>query len=48
MDSLNSTRSILNRLLIDYNIGVVELENARGTLLQYNNVNVVDEPRRGR
>lgn len=47
VDALNNTRSILNSLLTEYNIGIVELESAKGTLLRYNNINVLDAPRRG-
>jgi outer membrane protein TolC len=42
VQAVASTRQTLLQVLIDYNIGVVELERAKGTLLEYNNVRLVD------
>ncbi len=42
VEQLASTRSTLLTVVTDYNIGIVELEKANGTLLEYNNVAVSD------
>jgi len=41
---LNARRTLL-QVVTDYNIGIVELEKAKGTLLEYNNIVVTDAPR---
>lgn len=46
VEQLNNTRSVLLRLVTDYNIAIVALERAKGTLLRYNNVVAVDESHR--
>ncbi len=43
VDQLNNTRSVLLQILTDYNVAIVQLENAKGTLLEYNNVRLADE-----
>ena len=42
VEQLNNTRSTLLRLVSDYNVAIVSLERAKGTLLRYNNVVAVD------
>lgn len=42
VESLNNSRSTLLRLVTDYNIAIVALERAKGTLLAYNTVYVSD------
>lgn len=42
VEQLNNTRSNLLRLVTDYNVAIVSLERAKGTLLRYNNVVAVD------
>lgn len=44
VEQLAAARRTLLRVLIDYSVAVVELERAKGTLLEYNNVVVRDEP----
>jgi outer membrane protein TolC len=44
VEQLQSTRRILLQAVTDYNVAVVQLEKAKGTLLEYNNVVVNDEP----
>ncbi len=39
---LSNTRSTLLDVLVGYNVGIVELEKAKGTLLDYNNIVVSD------
>lgn len=43
VEQLNNTRTNLLRLVTDYNVSIVQLEKAKGTLLRYNNVVPVDE-----
>ena len=43
VEQLASTRSTLLTVLTDYNVGLVEFEKAKGTLLEYNNVVVTDD-----
>ena len=43
VEQLANTRSTLLTVLTDYNIGIVQLEKAKGTLLEYNNVVVADD-----
>ena len=44
---LANTRSTLLQVLTDYSVGIVQLEKAKGTLLEYNNVAVSDaQPKR--
>jgi hypothetical protein len=42
IEQLANARSVLLRVIADYNIAIVELEKAKGTLLEYNNVAVSD------
>jgi outer membrane protein TolC len=42
VEQLANTRSTLLSVLTDYNLGIVQLEKAKGTLLDYNNVTVSD------
>lgn len=42
VEQLANTRSTLLQVVTDYNVGVVQLEKAQGTLLDYNNVVVAD------
>lgn len=42
VEQLAGTRAALLGVVTQYNIGLVELEKAKGTLLDYNNVTVVD------
>jgi outer membrane protein TolC len=44
VEQVASTRQALLQKIAEYNIAVVELEKAKGTLLEYNNVIVTDEP----
>ncbi len=46
VEQLADSRSRLVGLLTDYNTALVALERAKGTLLQYNNVSVANEPAR--
>ncbi len=43
VEKLASDRTTLLQVLIEYNVGIVQLEKAKGTLLDYNNVAVTDE-----
>jgi len=42
VEQLANTRTTLLRVLTEYNVGIVQLERAKGTLLDYNNVVVSD------
>lgn len=42
VQQLSNARSTLLQVIIDYNYGIVQLESAKGTLLDYNNVTVSD------
>ncbi len=42
VEQLANSRTRLARLLVDYNIALVQLEKAKGTLLDYNNIVVSD------
>ena len=44
VEQLANGRNRLLQVITDYNVGVVDLERAKGTLLQYNNVVVTDQP----
>ena len=44
IEQLANTRQRLVQVIVDYNLAVVQLERAKGTLLEYNNVVVSDEP----
>jgi outer membrane protein len=44
IEQLAGTRQRLLQVITDYNIAVVQLEKAKGTLLDYNNVKVMDGP----
>ena len=46
VEQLANTRSTLLQVLTDYNVGLVQLEKAKGTLLEFNNVVVSDGPGR--
>ena len=46
VEQLGTSRSTLLQVITDYNVGIVQLEKAKGTLLEYNNVVVTDEPGR--
>ncbi len=46
IEQLANARTILLQVVTDYNLALVQLEKAKGTLLEYNNVVVTDEPRR--
>jgi len=47
VEQLANARATLLSVLTDYNVGIVQLEKAKGTLLEYNNVVVSDDqPRR--
>ncbi len=46
VEQLANTRNLLLGVLVGYNVGVVELEKAKGTLLDYNNVVVSDAQHR--
>jgi outer membrane protein TolC len=43
IEQLSNTRRVLLQVVTDYNIAVVLLEKAKGTLLDYDNVAVTDE-----
>ncbi|MCK4342520.1 MAG: TolC family protein [Phycisphaerae bacterium] len=42
VEQLANTRSMLLQVIMEYNVGLVQLEAAKGTLLEYNNVVVTD------
>jgi outer membrane protein len=42
VEQLSNTRATLLDVLVGYNVGIVELEKAKGTLLDYNNIVVSD------
>lgn len=42
VEQLAQARLTLLRVVTDYNIGMLQLEKAKGTLLDYNNISVVD------
>jgi outer membrane protein TolC len=42
---LAQARSTLLQVVTDYNVGIIQLEKAKGTLLDYNNIVVTDGPR---
>lgn len=44
VEQLANTRTILLQVVTDYNTSIIQLERAKGTLLEYNNVVVSDEP----
>lgn len=44
VDRLAGARQTLLQVIAEYNIAIVALEKAKGTLLEYNNVVVTDEP----
>jgi outer membrane protein TolC len=44
VEQLANTRNRLLLLVTDYNIGVADLERAKGTLLEYNNIVLTDAP----
>lgn len=44
IEQLANTRNGLVQVITDYNVAIVQLEKAKGTLLEYNNVVVSDEP----
>ncbi len=46
IEQLANARNTLLQVVTNYNLAVVQLEKAKGTLLEYNNVVVTDEPRR--
>ncbi|MFQ5806273.1 MAG: TolC family protein, partial [Phycisphaerae bacterium] len=46
VEQVASTRRTLLQVVTDYNVAIVQLEKAKGTLLEYNNVIVTDEPTR--
>lgn len=43
-ENLANARSTLLQLLTDYNVAIVELENAKGTIIAYNNIVIADGP----
>ncbi len=43
IEQLANTRRVLLQVITDYNVAIVQLEKAKGTLLDYNNVVVGDE-----
>lgn len=43
VEQLATTRNTLLTVLTDYNVGLVQFEKAKGTLLEYNNVVVTDD-----
>ncbi|MEK6675175.1 MAG: TolC family protein [Planctomycetota bacterium] len=45
--ALASSRRAMLQSVIDYNIAIIDLERAKGTLLQYNNVMVPEDPDQG-
>jgi outer membrane protein TolC len=44
-NALAESRSALLRALVEYNLSLIELERAKGTLLEYNNVSFVGDDR---
>ena len=44
LEQVANTRRTLLQVITDYNVAIVQLEKAKGTLLEYNNVVVTDEP----
>lgn len=42
VEQITNTRTTLLRVVIDYNIAIVALERAKGTLLEYNNIQIAD------
>jgi outer membrane protein TolC len=46
IEQLANARNTLLQVVTNYNLALVQLEKAKGTLLEYNNVAVTDEPRR--
>jgi len=42
IEDLSNTRRNLLQIVTDYNVGIADLERAKGTLLRYNNVTVSD------
>jgi outer membrane protein len=48
VEQLNNSRATLLRSVTDYNIAIVRLEAAKGTLARYNNIVLLDEPVRRR
>jgi outer membrane protein TolC len=42
VEQLGQTRTQLLNVLTDYNVGIIQLERAKGTLLEYNNITVTD------
>lgn len=45
LEQLANTRRVLLQILTDYNVAIVELERAKGTLLDYNNVVIAERER---
>jgi len=45
VERLADTRNTLLQVIIEYNLAIIALEKAKGTLLDYNNIVVVDAPR---
>jgi len=44
VEQVANTRKTLLQVVTDYNYTIVQLEKAKGTLLEYYNINVTDEP----
>ncbi|MBU0637795.1 MAG: TolC family protein [Planctomycetes bacterium] len=44
VEQLANARRTLLQVVIDYNLAIADLEKSRGTLLEYNNVAITDEP----
>ena len=44
VEQVANTRQTLLQVIIEYNLAIVQLENAKGTLLEYYNVAISDEP----
>ena len=44
IEQLANSRQRLVQVIVEYNLAVVQLERAKGTLLKYNNVAIGDEP----
>ncbi len=42
VEQLGQNRTQLLNVLTDYNVGIIQLERAKGTLLEYNNITVTD------
>ena len=42
IEQLANTRTRLLQVLLDYNVSVIELEKAKGTLLEYNNIHIAE------